>query len=191
MPIADIPELRNTSNAGLYAISPIPPSKKLTDFKLGRSVNVKKRLNDYHICFNKGYWIYCVLPLVKDLYHEDPLVERKKKILALTRRLETALFDIVKPDMQLETTRTKKSEWYKMTNAKLKSTFEQIHEQFPNVTLPPITRWEEPFMHHFDDEGEQIEVSDVPILGMTQGRNVAGKRIIKVKKLGKDEVYIK
>ena len=46
-------------------------------------------------------------------------------------------------------------------------------------------------MHHFDDEGEQIEVSDVPIVGMTQGRNVAGKRIIKVKKLGKDEVYIK
>jgi hypothetical protein len=43
----------------------------------------------------------------------------------------------------------------------------------------------------FDDEGEQIEVSDVPIAGMTQGRNVDGKRIIKVKKLGKDEVYIK
>ena len=39
-----------------------------------------------------------------------------------------------------------------------------------------------------DDEGEQI---DVPIAGMTQGRNVDGKRIIKVKKLGKDEVYIK
>ena len=107
MPIDDIPELRNTSNAGLYAISPQPPSKKLTDFKLGRSVNVKKRLNDYHICFNKGYWIYCVLPLTKDLYNEDPLVERKKKILALTRRLETELFRIAHPEMQLEPTRTK------------------------------------------------------------------------------------
>ena len=191
MPIADIPELRNTSNAGLYAISPEPPSKKRTDFKMGRSVNIKKRLNDHHICFNKGYWIYCVLPLVKDLYHEDPLIERKKKILALTRRLETEMFSIVKPFMQLETTRTKKSEWFKLTNAHLRNTFQHIHEMFPNVTLPPICKWEEPFMHQFDDEGEQIEVSDVPIAGMTQGRNVDGKRIIKVKKLGKDEVYIK
>ena len=46
-------------------------------------------------------------------------------------------------------------------------------------------------MHHFDDEGEQIEVSDAPIAGMTKGRNTEGKRIIKVKKVGKDELYIK
>ena len=46
-------------------------------------------------------------------------------------------------------------------------------------------------MHHFVDEGEEIEVSERPIAGMTQGRDVEGKRKIKVKKLGKDEVYIK
>ena len=56
MPIADILELRHTSNAGLYAISPEPPSKKKTSFKAGRSVNIKKRLNDYHMCFNEGYF---------------------------------------------------------------------------------------------------------------------------------------
>ena len=78
-----------------------------------------------------------------------------------------------------------------MTNAKLKSLFQEVHLKFPNVTLPPITKWKEPCMHHFDDEGEQIEVSDAPIAGMTKGRNTDGKRIIKVKKLGKDELYIK
>ena len=29
-------------------------------------------------------------------------------------------------------------------------------------------------MHQFDDEGKQIEVTDVPRAGMTQGRNVDG-----------------
>ena len=94
MPIADIPELRHTSNAGLYAISPTPPSKKKTiaSFEAGQSVNFK---DDYHLCFNEGYYIYCILPIVKDLHHEDPLAERKKKILALTRRLETELFKLI------------------------------------------------------------------------------------------------
>ena len=191
MPIADIPELRHTSNAGLYAISPEPPSKKKTSFKAGRSVNFKKRLNDYHLCFNEGYYIYCILPIAKNLYHEDPLAERKKKILALTRRLETEVFKLIHHHMELYTTRSKKSEWYGMTNAQLKQYFVRVHEMFPNTTMPPIAKWVEPFMHHFVDEGEEIEVSDRPIAGMTQGRDVEGKRKIKVKQLGKDEVYIK
>jgi len=173
MPIADIPELRHTSNAGLYAISPTPPSKKKTSFKAGRSVNFKKRLNDYHLCFNEGYYIYCILPIVKDLYHEDPLAERKKKILALTRRLETELFKLIHHHMELYTTRTTKSEWYGMTNAQLKQYFVRIHEilMFPNTTVPPITQngWSHLYTILW------IEVSERPIAGMTQGREAEGK----------------
>jgi len=94
--------------------------------------------------------------------------------------METELFKLVHPHMQLYSTRTNKSEWYAMTNAQLKKYFTQVHEMFPNTTLP-ITKWMDPFVHHFVDEGVDIEVSDRPITGMTQGRDVEGKRKIKVK----------
>ena len=63
MPIADIPELKKVSNAGLYCISPEPPCNKEQNFKLGRTIDLKNRLNSYHLCYNSGFYIYCVLPL--------------------------------------------------------------------------------------------------------------------------------
>ena len=59
-----LPELKGKSHAGLYAISPIDPrGKGKISYKIGRTINFKNRLNDYHICYNEGYWISAILPL--------------------------------------------------------------------------------------------------------------------------------
>ena len=67
MPIL-FPELKGKSQSGLYAISPQKPSNKETDFKMGRTVNFTNRLNGYHICWNKGFFIYALLPIRPSLF---------------------------------------------------------------------------------------------------------------------------
>ena len=146
-----LPELKQATPAGLYAISPSPPSRKKTSFKVGRTTNFAKRLNDYHICFNDGYYIYCILPLNNKVYEGKPAAEK----LAMTRRLEKEMFDLLEPYMELRETRSRKSEWYGLKQTDLAEKFQKIHEKFPEQTLPPIVEWEDAHVR-FNEEGEQI-----------------------------------
>ncbi len=67
MPLAYISELaaRNfKSNAGIYIISEHPPTKKgIRLVKIGRSIDVRKRLNAYHICWPQGFHIWMLIKL--------------------------------------------------------------------------------------------------------------------------------
>ena len=150
-----LPELKDATPAGLYAISPIAPNKHVMDFKVGRTTKFEKRLNDYHVCFNEGYYIYCILPLNNNVYAGLGTAEKKREILKLTRTLENAIFKVLKEYMQKRDTRKWKSEWFRLTQAKLAKIFQDIHEKFPDETLPPIVEWDDPHVQ-FDEEGDQI-----------------------------------
>ena len=173
MPIL-FPELKGKSQSGLYAISPDKPSKKKkTDFKLGRTVNFTKRLNGYHICWNKGYFIYAILPLRPSLFSAN----QKKELLQFTKALEKAFFkklskrpkDITE---ELLDTRRYKSEWYVTTPAMLEQLFIEFYAEcqqgkhdfmdrrtkqrvtFRDMLLEPITQWNDPFLSKNDEDDE-------------------------------------
>ena len=59
-----IPQLSNTVKSGIYIISPTDiekdPNKKIY-CKIGRSTDLKKRLNQYHLCYPLGFHVYALL----------------------------------------------------------------------------------------------------------------------------------
>ena len=60
-----IPQLPATSKkSGIYIISQEPigtDMNKVITCKIGRSVDLKRRLNQYFLCYPTGYWIYALL----------------------------------------------------------------------------------------------------------------------------------
>jgi len=83
----DVPK-KSVPLGGLYVISPIEPSAKPDLFKIGKSINLKRRLNSYHICFPQGFFIYALL--IAKTAKSRPL--RIEEI----GNLETTLFEIIK-----------------------------------------------------------------------------------------------
>ena len=62
MPIY-LPELKGEKRAGLYIIS---ATKNAKHFKVGKSVDIQKRLDQYHLCFPTGFYIHGILLMKKN-----------------------------------------------------------------------------------------------------------------------------
>ena len=90
--VIKLPQLTVPKNSvplgGLYVISPEPPEKHPTLFKIGKSINLKRRLNSYHICFPQGFYIYTLL-IAKT-------AKNRQKRIDEVGSLETSLFRIIK-----------------------------------------------------------------------------------------------
>ena len=198
MPLANIKELKPVSNAGLYCISSEPPCNKETNFKLGRTIDFKNRLNSYHLCYNKGFHIYCVLPLSKK--YNLVGTDNRKVAKDFTRVLEKKLFEKLKDYNKTYTTR-RKSEWYRCVKKRVSKALNEIHEEYPDDTDKPITEWEDDFIDEFVVDGfdEKINTQDKPLSYLPQsgyktksGRIVVSTKDTKfkdMKYLNSDKIY--
>ena len=193
MPLARIPELEKVVG-GLYCISPYAPcTEKPKDFKIGRTIHYRNRLNSYHLCFNKGFYIYTCLPLSTKYTFDTK--ENKKIAYDMTKKLEKRAFALLKTFNQHFSTRTHKSEWFNCFKNKVVAVFKKVHSEYPNDTEKPITEWKEEYIHTFDDDGFDIDLvaQDKPLSYLPQeGAKTKSGRLIKstMKTKFKDMKYL-
>jgi hypothetical protein len=76
---------------GLYIISGSSKLTRNTLFKVGRSINLRSRLNSYHICFPEGFFIYALVIAIP----VEPLVKPRTLWIQRTNTLEKELFRIL------------------------------------------------------------------------------------------------
>ena len=98
--------------AGVYIISTV---YEKDNYKIGRSVDVYKRLNSYHNCFNKGFLIHEVLIVNPKNYAKKNKTQKEKDIiLQKTKDLENYIHKDLEHSMLLYDTRVRKSEWFQI-----------------------------------------------------------------------------
>ena len=175
MPLAQIKELKNI-NAGLYAIGNDEPATSKRDIKIGRSIVLKQRLNNYHICFPYGYFIYAVLPINAKMF------QTKKALRDFSRQIENEAFYILQFEMIQTTTRTFKHEWFNITLNRLYEVFNTIHMRYPDATLCPIVKWVDNYVDEFDVEGEKMIVDRVKGMPVVGNKTKSGRTVKKNKK---------
>ena len=73
MPIVKLKEFK-VRQVGIYVISPQTPEDDKISFKIGRTIQMNKRLNGYHLCFPDGFYIYTAL-----MIHSKLKVKKIKK----------------------------------------------------------------------------------------------------------------
>ena len=86
MPI-NIEPLKGTRKAGIYIISSSSRITRQTTLKIGKSTNMKQRLNSYHICFPAGFYIY---GLIIETPTDDTDLRRER-----TTMLERGVFKVI------------------------------------------------------------------------------------------------
>lgn len=182
MPLAKIDELVGISNGGLYCISPDPPCEGAsTDFKIGRTIDFRKRLNSYHICYNEGFYIYAVLPLSKK-YKMDTKEERAEAV-DTTKKIEARAFVLLKKHNKLFSTRRRKSEWFGCLKNVVVAVFTQLNKEFEDDTVPPIYHWEDDFVDDFRIDGFRVKLqTEVPSYLPSSIKRKKGERTPKLPK---------
>ena len=83
MPIVKLKEFK-VRQVGIYVISPQAPEDDKISFKIGRTIQMNKRLNGYHLCFPDGFYIYKAL-MLNDTFKTQSK-EDKKKCIDMTRK---------------------------------------------------------------------------------------------------------
>ena len=171
MPLAKIKEFNNTSEMGIYCISDsdagdYAPDDKI-NFKIGRTVDIRKRLNAYHICFNDGFYIYPTL-LLNDKYNTlklklkgDARKAMRNKAIVKTKEIEKYIHDQLK-DVNKTTSTRRISEWFEDRSDlnEINKVFKAAHIKFKNDTLPPIYEYKDNYYNIFEIDGEKIKVSE-------------------------------
>jgi len=162
MPLAYITELaaRNfKSNAGIYIISEHAPTKKgVRLVKIGRSIDVRKRLNAYHICWPQGFHIWMMIKL-SDKTRELAKPQRIEVAKVLEKQLFTELMhmNLVNPARRFH-------EYFVIRNNQdfesLKEAVERIALNYrPFTVFPPIITWKKGTQYNeFEIEGEKVIV---------------------------------
>ena len=94
MPIC-IPELQTANKkdtlGGIYIISTFKRDQQNFRCKIGMSINSKRRLNGYHICFPKGFFIYGLWTITKDQLVKGRNRERYKQILKMEKEFHQTI----------------------------------------------------------------------------------------------------
>ena len=93
MPI-NIPQLKDddgkfpkTPYAGLYILSSKPYLLRGTTLKIGKSVNLRRRLNSYNLCYPHGFYIHALII-------EKPTTKEERH--TRTSTLEKSMFNVIK-----------------------------------------------------------------------------------------------
>jgi hypothetical protein len=161
MPLKYISEIaaRNfPSNAGIYVISPDAPSKQgPKNVKIGRSINIRKRLNDYHICWPEGFHIWMVIKLSP----KTRALTKKDKI-EITKVLEKKVFDEL-IHLNLVGPARRFHEYFVIGDddfEALKEAIERVAiDHRPITDFPPITTWKKGTAYQdFEIDGEKVKV---------------------------------
>lgn len=152
MPLAPIKEIKG-KKAGLYAISPVSgaedPTKPL-DIKIGRSIDIRNRLNGYHTCFPEGFFIISLLYISTG--------NTKKRLLEISSDLEVEAFRRLRP-YHKQTTARRYGEWFTLSYNQLKGIFVSLKNDIPKVTKV-ITSFQDDHITEFNVDGEKITPED-------------------------------
>ena len=168
MPLRDMQELKSLSPAGLYAFSPTKPLVRgKTLMKIGRTVNCRTRLNQYHICYNEGFYIAGWLPL-NAIQYDLRLKENRAHAIELTMRMEARMFTLLQRYNVKTTTRKYHSEWFNLTLKELHAAFNKVYREFiHHCTEPWLEIWMSPplptgVMQEMEDMAELETMPDPP-----------------------------
>jgi hypothetical protein len=170
-------ELDKAEAGGLYALAPTMKSGPY-QMKVGRTINFRKRLNDYHLCFNEGYNVIALLPLKTRTSPKDRL--------KLTMQLEKAAGEKLGKSRTYANRKTRGSEWYYKTTQQIHELFKELHQEFKQdsyfMTDPPIVKFNQKFVNVFNEEG--IKTIPYTIKSSDESKIVLKKNIKKnIKKI--------
>jgi hypothetical protein len=167
MPLTRLKEFRNRQ-AGVYVISPQHPTDDTIMFKIGRTIQMNKRLNGYHLCFPDGFYIYKAL-MLNDTY-KTRLKTDKQTALALTIKLEKFIHTLLEPYRHKSTTRTK-HEWFSFTGnlEEIDKALITCHNEFKTETDYPITQFSDKgfYDYFYIDDVEEMKIAKTR-LGITE-----------------------
>ncbi len=169
MPIDLSPFIPKKKTAGLYVISPQHPSV-VTQYKVGRSIDLNVRLNSYGLCYSRGFYIYGIIILKN--------TTPKKKLLARTIEAEKNLFTllhlnaaqpIIESDVSCESCEALpshkqyenvriKSEWINIELDRLKAVLSCYGSLHKSITSSVIIEFIEPYVHNFTIDNEEVDV---------------------------------
>jgi hypothetical protein len=163
--VVKLQEFHGKSNAGIYALTERLKSGRI-QIKIGRSINIKDRLNAYHLCFNSGYDVVAFLPLSKSIKY-------KKDKMALTIKLEKYVAGILGKSRTYANRKTRGSEWWETTVFQVKKALTKTHLDHPDETAEPILTFRNGFINNFTVEGIKTTVA----YNVSPSKSVTGEKI--------------
>jgi hypothetical protein len=141
-------ELDKAESGGLYVLAPVMKAGSY-QMKVGRTVNFRNRLNDYHLCYNAGYYVIALLPLKARTPSKDRL--------SITMKLEKAAGEKLGKPRTYANRKTRGSEWYYKSTRQILKIFKELHKEFKDgnyfLTDPPIIKFDQNFVNVFNVEG--------------------------------------
>ena len=144
MPLRDMQELSKLSPAGIYAFSQTKPGKGRNLIKIGRTLSARSRLNGYHLCYNDGFYILAWLPLNAIIF-DLRLKQTRKNALVWTKKLEARVFKLLEGFNVKTSTRTFRSEWFRISMKELHAVLNQTYREFEEIcTQPWLQVWFSP-----------------------------------------------
>ena len=197
MPIVKLKEFK-VRQVGIYVISPQAPEDDKISFKIGRTIQMNKRLNGYHLCFPDGFYIYKAL-MLNDTFKTQSK-EDKKKCIDMTRKIEKFIHDDLNGIRFQSTTRTK-HEWFvideNITIQRISDALLKAHEHFKNETDYPIQKFSKDFYgKFFIDDAEDYDirkdlkiVKEPPKYMPQEGQQTRSGRVVKKNTKYKDSEY--
>lgn len=146
------PEIKQCC-AGVYVLSPkLHIRNTRTSFKIGRSIKMEKRLNGYHTCYNRGFYLYFAVTVNKDNNNEackllNRTQEEKQTLILLTTLLETIMHNEVQNYRDQCATRVLNSEWFRMGLQPLKRAVTRSIDLYKQAVanLPGMTQDEKDY----------------------------------------------
>ena len=152
MPV-NLKELNLAPKGGIYALAPDIPANKNTTFsiKVGRTIDFKKRLNSYHLCFNAGFRVIALLPLK----NSTPEEQRKSR----TMQLEKLAGELLGKSRSYANRERRGSEWYDTTVPNIHRIFKEVHKNFKSgqyeLTKAPIFQFDDNYINIFEVDVEK------------------------------------
>jgi len=199
MPVVDLLEFKNyprKSPAGVYVISPDDVYEPNIRYKIGHTIDMKNRLNNYHICFNDGFFIYHALLLKKEKY-PNRTKKQRETTFEMTEKLEKFVHNKLK-DINWKThTRTWRSEWF-MTDSsdeQIKQALIDCHNEYKEDTHPPILQFEKPkydkfFIDGIENVKKRIGIVEEAPSYLPENTTTRSGRVVKKSSKLKDYDYI-
>ena len=156
--VVKLKELENAKRGGIYCLSENVPSNpdRIFTVKIGRTIDFKKRLDNYNLCFNSGFRLICLLPLQPRTKDAD----RK----SFSMKLEKMAGELLGKPRSYANRASRGSEWYDTTINKIHKIFYQIHKNFKDekytLTRPPIIKFDDDYINIF--ENNHVQKMNVP-----------------------------
>ena len=107
----NLKELEDCKRGGIYAVAEKTKAGPFS-IKIGRTINFKTRLNAYHLCWNQGFRVIALLPLID----RTPQADREKR----TMILEKAAGELLGKSRTYPNRKARPSEWYFTTVSNVK-----------------------------------------------------------------------